>query len=39
MVDKINAIDTTALQASAVSKWFNENIADAPDLLDNKIAA
>jgi len=39
MVDKINAIDSTAQQASAVSKWFNQTIADAPDSLNNKIAA
>jgi tRNA-dihydrouridine synthase B len=39
MVDKINAIETTALQASAVSKWFNEAIASGHGLMDNKIAA
>jgi tRNA-dihydrouridine synthase B len=39
MVDKINAISSTAQQASAVSKWFNQTIDDAPDSLDNKIAA
>jgi tRNA-dihydrouridine synthase B len=39
MVNTINAIDNTAQQAFAVSKWFNQTIADAPDLLENKIAA
>ncbi len=39
MVSTINAIDSTAQQAFVVSKWFNQTIADAPDLLENKMAA
>jgi len=39
MTARINAIDNTAEQASAVSKWFNEAIASGHGLMDNKIAA